>query len=171
MIALLHFSIAALLAGPASPEPSHCTPLDPDALRLRVAALQAASTESESSEATGQLGAAWARTCLSARERASPSVVSSLASALRITPRWTVAAMLLDVGENLRYARGAIERALREVEAQESRWAREAYPLVPNNFGALPASLKCLLEKIRTGREDRNLCWHLRNLQEADGFR
>lgn len=166
MISLLPFQLAAILVGFVSPEEVRCTPVDAGAVRSRVAAVQAASSPPEISRNLGELGADWTRRCLSSRRHASPAVVADLAGLLRIQQaRWTVATMLLDVSGNLRYARGPINRALEDQLARERIYRREAYPLIPNNFGFIPQSLRCLLTKIRTGREDAYLCRHLQSLR------
>ena len=171
MIALLNFPIAVMLAGFSPSNGVQCAPLDSDAIRSRVLAVQAASRQSAIAESLADLGTVWADTCVSARERASPSVVSNLAALLRIEPRWTVATMLLDVGGNLHYARSAIEQTLRDERASERRRRRHSIGVVMDDPEAIPDSLRCLLAKIRTGREDRRLCRFLLNLREANGFR
>jgi len=169
MIALLQFRLAAILVGFASPDEVRCTPVDAGAVRLRVAAVRAASSPPEISAYLGELGADWRRRCLSSRHRASPSLVADLAGLLQIRQaRWTVATMLLDVSQNLRFARGSITLALQDQLARERLQQREAYPVIPNNLNAIPQSLRCLLARIRTGRENMRLCRHLQSLRDDD---
>jgi hypothetical protein len=72
--------------------------------------------------------------------------------------------MLLDVGRNLRVARSPLMAAIRDEERIERKQFRDAYPFAPPTGHSYSFSLKCVVKKIRTGKNDPRLCWYIKQM-------
>jgi hypothetical protein len=137
----------------------NCLPLDDAVLRQHSSQIVSSSPGDEQNRNMALLKQYWQSRCLSDRAGASEAAVKSLARLLGSRRRrFHVARMLADVGPNLRYARRPLETALAAQIKLERRLARAAYPIVPSTGDVVSSSLRCVLEKARTGKLNASVC-------------
>jgi hypothetical protein len=162
MIALVQLPLAAvsLSLGPA--ERAHCVSVDAVDVQSRVESVLALADRSQMADQVSDLEADWKRNCPSSRRNASPATVTSLGRLLQVPElRWMTITVMRDVGPNLRYAEGALRLALADEEAGEREGRRAVGPGLLINYGVMPRSLRCLINRIHTGRENRYFCRYL----------
>lgn len=159
------FAFMAFVAvSPVSSAPGNgaCAPLDQAAIEARVDSVLRAADRDAALDALTALESYWKSQCEAAREHAAHEIVVSIGRLLERTPgRLTAAAMLVDVGRNLRLVRRSVKSALVEERRRDRAMLRAAQLMVPPGYRVVSNSLRCIQRKIRTGRRHALLCRHI----------
>jgi hypothetical protein len=161
---------AALLTFEVPREPASmgaaCRPIIASKIETRVNSILSATSPDATSEELSLLDVHWDAHCAQARANANRAVVASLGRLLQHpSTRLAAAEMLIDVGQNLRHVRRAVRAALADERIRDQASLTGARPIVPPSYAVVSTSMRCLLNKIRSGRRNSRLCAYLTAMQ------
>jgi hypothetical protein len=153
----IHMIVAIFASGELAQSPS-CRALEPMEIERRVSRMEQLPVR-EMVDEIGLLTDYWQGVCIEHRRNAGAPVVASLARLLQRQPaRMGVSALLLDVGRNLRIAKRPLRSALADEIRRDRESLRATWPIRATTYRRSSDTLRCVLRKMRTNREDRELC-------------
>jgi hypothetical protein len=147
-----------------SPDPCDCRQLDQRYFESLVERVEESIyITPDGLQSLGNLVKYWKSTCPKQRFAVSRSTVKKLSHLLARQPAiLPVSSMLVDIGPNLRASRSDVNAAIKIQTAREDAAFMASSPIRPTTGRIVSYSLRCVREKMSTGRLDWRYCSYIR---------
>ena len=165
-IIMITLMLALMLNSDGNKSPRICANVETRAVHRYVNNVIDAHNNGERYKALGALRRYWDGLCEEERRSANRNIVTDLAKLLDGHSDTTIAtSIMIDIGNNLKYAKKSIIRARMLAQEREDYNYRLSRPMVPSTGRVASTSLKCLENLIETKTESVELCRYIRSTQ------